>query len=66
MPPEPTLVCSAAFILAETGLADGRARFPTVDINRRIIDYGDIVTVGGVLAWVDVGLFLVQGSSARR
>ena len=68
-------VCSGAFILAKTGLADGRvvathqicqealaARFPkiVVDINRRIIDYGDIVTAGGFLAWVDVGLFLIE------
>jgi transcriptional regulator GlxA family with amidase domain len=68
-------VCSGAFILAKTGLADGRAvathqicqvalaeRFPkiNVDTNRRIIDYGDIVTAGGFLAWVDVGLFLVD------
>lgn len=30
------------------------------DTNRRIIDYGDIVTAGGFLAWVDVGLFLVE------
>jgi len=68
-------VCSGAFILAKTGLADGRsvathqicqealaARFPkiAVDTNLRIIDYGDIVTAGGFLAWVDVGLFLVD------
>jgi transcriptional regulator GlxA family with amidase domain len=68
-------VCSGAFILAKTGLADGRAvathqicqealaaRFPkiAVDINLRVIDYGDIVTAGGFLAWVDVGLFLVD------
>jgi len=76
-------VCSGAFILAETGLADGRAvathqicklalteRFPkiTVDTNRRIIDYGDIITAGGFLAWVDVGLFLVDrilGAAAK-
>ena len=68
-------VCSGAFLLAKTGLADGRAvathqicqealaaRFPkvTVDTNRRIIDYGDIVTAGGFLSWVDVGLLLVE------
>jgi transcriptional regulator GlxA family with amidase domain len=68
-------VCSGAFILAKTGLADGRAvathqicqqalaaRFPkiAVDTNLRVIDYGDIVTAGGFLAWVDVGLFLVE------
>lgn len=76
-------VCSGAFILAETGLADGHAvathqiceqalaeRFPriTVEINRRIIDCGDIVTAGGFLAWVDVGLFLVDrilGAAAK-
>jgi transcriptional regulator GlxA family with amidase domain len=68
-------VCSGAFILAKTGLVDGRAvathqicrealaeRFPkiAVDSTRCIIDYGDIVTAGGFLAWVDVGLFLVD------
>ena len=76
-------VCSGAFILAETGLAAGRRvsthricaealaeRFPeiTVDTNQRIIDHGDIVTAGGFMAWVDVGLFLVDrifGSAVR-
>src|SRR5689334_9065975 len=68
-------LCSGAFILAETGLVDGKSvathqicaaalakRFPQifVDVNRRIIDHGDIVTAGGFLAWVDVGLFLVD------
>ena len=68
-------LCSGAFILAETGLVDGKSvathpicaealakRFPqiVVDVNRRIIDYGDIVTAGGFLAWVDLGLFLVD------
>ena len=68
-------LCSGAFILAETGLVDGKSvathqicaealakRFPqiVVDANRRIIDLGDIVTAGGFLAWVDIGLFLVD------
>src|SRR5580704_13910254 len=68
-------LCSGAFILAETGLVDGKSvathqicaevlskRFPqiVVDVNRRIIDHGDIVTAGGFLAWVDLGLFLVN------
>ena len=68
-------LCSGAFILAETGLVDGFSvathqicaealakRFPqiVVDVNRRIIDYGDIITAGGFLSWVDVGLFLVD------
>jgi transcriptional regulator GlxA family with amidase domain len=76
-------LCSGAFILAETGLVDGKSvathqicaealakRFPqiVVDVNRRIIDHGDIVTAGGFLAWVDLGLFLVDrilGPAAR-
>jgi len=68
-------LCSGAFILAETGLVAGRSvathricaealakRFPqiVVDTKRRIIDYGDIITAGGFLSWVDVGLFLVE------
>jgi transcriptional regulator GlxA family with amidase domain len=68
-------VCSGAFILAETGLVDGQSvathqicakalakRFPkiVVDTNRRIIDHGDVITAGGFLSWVDLGLFLVD------
>ena len=73
-------VCSGAFILAETGLAAGRSvsthricaealakRFPeiSVDTNQRIIDDGDIITAGGFLAWVDVGL-LSSGQDSWR
>jgi transcriptional regulator GlxA family with amidase domain len=68
-------LCSGTFILAETGLVDGQSvathqicakalakRFPkiVVDTNRRIIDHGDIITSGGFLSWVDIGLFLVD------
>ncbi len=68
-------VCSGAFILAATGLvarhsvsthricAEALAkRLPeiTVDTNQRIIDDGYIITAGGFLAWVDVGLLLVD------
>jgi transcriptional regulator GlxA family with amidase domain len=68
-------LCSGTFILAETGLVDGQSvathqicakalakRFPkiVVDTNQRIIDHGDIVTAGGFLSWVDLGLFLVD------
>ena len=68
-------LCSGAFILAKTGLVTGKSvathqicaealakRFPQiiVDVNRRIIDHGDVVTAGGFLAWVDLGLFLVD------
>lgn len=67
-------LCSGAYILAATGLIDGRSvathqicaealakRFPqiVVDTNLRIIDHGDIITAGGFLSWVDLGLFLV-------
>jgi transcriptional regulator GlxA family with amidase domain len=67
-------VCSGSFILDETGLLDGLSvathqicaealakRFPkiVVDTNRRIIDHGDIITAGGFLAWVDLGLYLI-------
>jgi transcriptional regulator GlxA family with amidase domain len=68
-------LCSGAFILAETGLVDGQSvathqicapalarRFPKifVDTDRRIIDHGDIITAGGFLSWVDIGLLLVD------
>jgi transcriptional regulator GlxA family with amidase domain len=68
-------VCVGAFILAETGLLAGRpatthwalreaftARFPDValDTDRLLVDDGDIVTAGGLMAWVDLGLHLVE------
>lgn len=68
-------VCAGAFLLAETGLLSGRpatthwaaadrfaARFPDValDTDELIIDDGDIVTAGGLMAWVDLGLRLID------
>ncbi|ACB94888.1 GlxA family transcriptional regulator [Beijerinckia indica] len=68
-------VCAGAFLLAETGLLNGRAatthwtyaddlaqRFPDVqvDTNKLIIDDGDIITAGGLMAWTDLGLKLVD------
>src|ERR1700739_4544981 len=69
-------LCSGAFILAETGLVDGKSvathqicaealakRFPqiVVDANRRIIDHGDIITAGVLFFWGGVGcVFLVK------
>lgn len=68
-------VCAGAFLLAHTGLLTGRAvtthwgladafaaRFPDValDVDRLLVDDGDIVTAGGMLAWVDLGLRLVE------
>src|SRR3984957_20951523 len=68
-------VCGGAFLLAKTGLLDGRSatthwsfsetlaeRFPKirVDTEKLIIDDGDIITAGGVMAWVDLGLNLIE------
>jgi transcriptional regulator GlxA family with amidase domain len=68
-------VCGGVFILAETGLLAGRqatthwafsdrfaALFPDVlmESDHMVIDYGDVVTAGGVLAWADLGLRLTE------
>ena len=68
-------VCAGAFLLAEAGLLNGRSatthwihteslakRFPEirVDTDKLLIDDGDIITAGGVMAWVDLGLSLVD------
>ncbi|QDL91004.1 GlxA family transcriptional regulator [Paroceanicella profunda] len=68
-------VCAGAFVLAETGLMNGRRatthwafaeqlsrRFPDVQVteDHMVLDEGDIVTAGGILAWTDLGLTLVQ------
>lgn len=68
-------VCAGAFVLAETGLLDGRAatthwvfadefarRFPgiRVETGHMVIDDGDVITAGGILAWTDLGLTLVD------
>lgn len=68
-------VCGGAFLLAKTGLLNGRSatthwtfsqtladRFPRirVDTEKLIIDDGDIITAGGLMAWVDLGLKLVD------
>ncbi|MBT9371230.1 GlxA family transcriptional regulator [Rhizobium sp. CSW-27] len=68
-------VCAGAFVLAETGLMNGRratthwafaqqlaARFPKVHLadEHMVVDEGDIMTAGGILAWADLGLTLVE------
>ncbi len=68
-------ICAGALILAETGLLDGRpatthwalaeafaARFPAVrlEADKLIVEDADIITAGGVMAWVDLGLRLVD------
>lgn len=68
-------ICTGAVVLAETGLLDGRTitthwtfdrhmreRFPKVrlDLDRMVVEDGDIITGGGAMSWVDVGLKLVD------
>ena len=68
-------VCAGAFLLAASGLLDGRAatthwtlaerfamRFPEVrlDIAKLLIDDGDLLTAGGVMAWTDLGMRLID------
>lgn len=68
-------ICAGAFVLAETGLIDGRRatthwafaerlaeQFPKIDVSpdNMIIDDGDVITAGGILAWADLGLLLVE------
>src|SRR5882724_2150940 len=68
-------VCGGVFLLARTGLLAGRqatthwafsdqfaAQFPDVltETDHMVIDYGDVVTGGGVLAWADLGLRLTE------
>lgn len=68
-------VCAGCFPLAASGLLQNRIvtthwaladefakRYPDVslDADKILIDDGDIITAGGLMAWVDLGLNLVQ------
>ncbi|EDM80623.1 transcriptional regulator, AraC family protein [Plesiocystis pacifica SIR-1] len=68
-------VCVGAFLLADIGLLDGRPatthwaldeafgqRYPEVelDCDRLLVDDGDVITAGGLFAWIDLGLCLVE------
>jgi transcriptional regulator GlxA family with amidase domain len=68
-------VCLGAFVLAESGLLSERtvtthwayeklfaSRFPGVhlDTNKLIVDDGDIITAGGLMAWTDLGLKIID------
>ncbi|UGA53920.1 GlxA family transcriptional regulator [Vibrio sp. VB16] len=67
--------CAGAFILAEAGLLENRVvtthwgleqsfreRYPHIelDINKIIINQGDIITAGGMMSWVDLGLEIIS------
>jgi transcriptional regulator GlxA family with amidase domain len=68
-------VCGGGFLLARMGLLNGRpatthwsyadllaSRFPEICVNTNelIIDLGDVITAGGMMAWLDLGLKLVD------
>jgi transcriptional regulator GlxA family with amidase domain len=70
-----TSVCTGAFVLATTGLLDGkratthwaaiadfRAAFPAVITldDQRVVDQGEIVTSAGVSAGIDMALHIVE------
>lgn len=70
-----TSTCGGAFLLAATGLLAGRPatthwlfaeafreRFPDVllDPDKIVIEDGDIVTAGGLMAWTDLGMRIVD------
>lgn len=74
-------VCSGAFLLAEADLLDGRRvtthwrhansfrqKYPKtiIDTDRLLVDLGDIVTAGGVMAWTDLALHMIQRFGSRR
>jgi transcriptional regulator GlxA family with amidase domain len=67
--------CGGAFLLGETGLLSGRPatthwafaepfrlRFPDVSLDtaRILVDDGDIITAGGLMAWTDLGIRLID------
>jgi transcriptional regulator GlxA family with amidase domain len=67
--------CGGAFLLAETGLLGGRratthwmfadplqTRFPAIRVepDKIVIDDGDIITAGGLMAWTDLGMRLID------
>ena len=68
-------ICGGTFLLAQTGLLDGRratthmlcapelaTMFPAVnvDIDALLTEEEDLITVGGVMAWTDLGLVIVR------
>lgn len=72
-----TAVCGGVFLLADSGLLNGRRatthwkfaamlreRYPDVRVeaDRLVVDEHDLMTAGGVLAWIDMGLTLVERS----
>lgn len=74
-------ICSGAFVLAETGLLDGktatthwafadqfRRRYPRIELKaeRLITDEGDLFCSGGYSAAIDLSLYLVEKYCGRE
>lgn len=68
-------ICAGAFVLAESGLLHGRRvtthwafakelaeRHDDIEVADRnlVLDDGDVISAGGILAWTDLGLTLVE------
>ncbi|KZK86918.1 HTH-type transcriptional regulator CdhR [Pseudovibrio sp. Ad13] len=68
-------ICVGAMLLAETGILDNRPatthwaitedfakKYPLVqlDTDKMIVDEGDVITAGGIMAWTDLGLRLID------
>jgi transcriptional regulator GlxA family with amidase domain len=68
-------ICGGVFLLAQAGLLDDRAvtthwacaddlakGFPAirVEADELVIDDGDIITAGGMMAWADLGLVVIE------
>lgn len=66
--------CAGTFLLAQTGLLDGKdvtthwaladqfkKQFtnPRLDVDKILINNGNIITAGGLMAWVDLGLEII-------
>jgi transcriptional regulator GlxA family with amidase domain len=67
--------CAGAFLLGAAGVLDGRpatthwaladelkARYPEIDLQpeKMLVDDDDIITAGGLMAWMDLAIRLVQ------
>lgn len=68
-------ICVGTFILAETGLLDGKEatthwlyadllqkKFPKMIVNKNklLVDNEKIITSGGIMSWIDIGLHIVK------
>lgn len=72
--------CAGAFILAASGIsgqrpltthwglaAEFKLQYPTqpTEINQILIDHGDVITAGGMMSWLDLGLNCLSYASPQ-